>query len=325
MNEAISRKNFIKSAAIGVAALPLGNIVLAKDSKAVKPPVLPAAGEKVTLNIFSKHLQWLDYAGMAEQAARLGFEGVDLTVRKGGHVLPERVKEDLPKAVAAVQKAGLNVNAITTDIVDDTLLTHDVLRAAVKAGIKNYRMGWYSYDKKIGTLQNVDLLKKRFAMLAKVNERYGVRGDYEHHTGRFGNSIWDLYEAIKEQSPQWIGCQFDIHHATIDGAVSWPQNLDLIKDYVKSTTIKDFYWKKGNKGWVIANAPLGQGMVEFRKYLAQLKSFDFKAPVIMHYEYPLGGAESGAGKLSLPKEQVLASMQADVNTLKGWLKESRLV
>ncbi|GAA4092311.1 sugar phosphate isomerase/epimerase family protein [Mucilaginibacter panaciglaebae] len=326
MKDAISRKNFIKTAAIGMAALPLGNIASAVDNKTIRPIDMPAADDRISLNIFSKHLQWLDYSDMANQAAKLGFEGVDLTVRKGGHVLPERVKDNLPQAVNAVKQAGLKVNSITTDIVDaNDLHTHEILETAAHYGIKSYRMGWYGYDKKLSTLENVDQLKKRFAMLAKVNERYAVRGDYEHHTGRFGNSIWDLYEAIKDQSPQWIGCQFDIHHATIDGAMSWPQNLDLIKAYVKSTTIKDFYWQKTGKGWDIANAPLGQGMVNFKAYLTQLKQFDFKGPIIMHYEYPLGGANAGANKLKLPKEQVLASMQADVNTLKSWLKESGLV
>lgn len=326
MNEGISRKNFIKTTAIGLAALPLGNLALGDDRKSSQHLTAAAADDKITLNIFSKHLQWLNYTDMANQAARLGLEGIDLTVRKGGHVLPEQVKENLPRALIAVKQAGLSINSITTDIVDaDDKLTHDVLNAASAAGIKSYRMGWYSYDKKLSPLQNVDQLKKRFAVLAKVNERYQIRGDYEHHTGRFGNSMWDLYAAIKDISPQWIGCQFDIHHATIDGAMAWPINLDLIKDYVRSTTIKDFYWNKTAKGWDIANAPLGHGMVEFKKYFAQLKTFGFKGPIIMHFEYPLGGADQGISKLTLPQDQVLASMQADVNTLKGWLKESGLM
>lgn len=326
MEESISRKNFIRTAAIGMATLPLGNMVLGDDRKQPRKLILPAADAPVTLNIFSKHLQWLNYTDMANQAAKFGLDGVDLTVRKGGHVQPERVNEDLPKAVAAVKQAGLHVNAITTDIVDaDNKLTHDVLKAASAAGIKNYRMGWYSYDKKLTPLQNVDQLKNRFTALAQINQQFQMRGDYEHHTGRFGNSMWDLYETIKDLSPQHIGVQFDIHHATIDGAMAWPINLELIKDYVKSTTIKDFYWNKTAKGWYIANAPLGHGMVEFKKYFGQLKSFGFKGPIIMHFEYPLGGADQGASKLTLPKERVLASMQADVDTLKGWLKESGLM
>jgi sugar phosphate isomerase/epimerase len=40
-----------------------------------------------------------DWRELAQAVKAAGFGGIDLTVRKGGHVAPERVKEDLPKAV----------------------------------------------------------------------------------------------------------------------------------------------------------------------------------------------------------------------------------
>jgi len=46
--------------------------------------------------VFSKHLQWLDFREMASAAREIGFDGIDLTVRPGGHVDPARVVEDLP-------------------------------------------------------------------------------------------------------------------------------------------------------------------------------------------------------------------------------------
>jgi hypothetical protein len=69
----------------------------------------PAEKTRVQTCYFSKHLQWLGWEQMAETAAELGFDGIDLTVREGGHVLPERVKEDLPKVAAIVRKAGLDI------------------------------------------------------------------------------------------------------------------------------------------------------------------------------------------------------------------------
>ena len=36
--------------------------------------------------------------GAAETMRALGYDAIDLTLRPGGHVLPERVAEDLPKA-----------------------------------------------------------------------------------------------------------------------------------------------------------------------------------------------------------------------------------
>ena len=64
-------------------------------------------GDRLKIHIFSKHLQFLNYQDLAEAAAEMGFDGIDLTVRPKGHVLPERVESDMPKAVEAMRKVGL--------------------------------------------------------------------------------------------------------------------------------------------------------------------------------------------------------------------------
>ncbi len=64
--------------------------------------------------VFSKCLQFLDYEELGEVIAKLGFYGVDLTVRDGSHVLPVNVKKDLPKAVKALRKAGVEAPMIVT-------------------------------------------------------------------------------------------------------------------------------------------------------------------------------------------------------------------
>ena len=45
----------------------------------------------------------------AETIKELGFDGIEATVRKKGHVLPERVEDDLPRLVEALQKHDLEV------------------------------------------------------------------------------------------------------------------------------------------------------------------------------------------------------------------------
>ena len=81
------------------------------------------------ISIFSKHLQWLDYNEMSKTVAELGFDGVDLTVRPQGHVLPERVEADLPKAVEAIDKAGKKVYMLTTAINNaDDPVTEKILK-----------------------------------------------------------------------------------------------------------------------------------------------------------------------------------------------------
>ena len=70
----------------------------------------------IALVMFSKMLGEFPVAEAARRIKGLGFEGVDLTVRPGGHVLPERVATDLPEAVKAIRGEGLSVPMITTAI-----------------------------------------------------------------------------------------------------------------------------------------------------------------------------------------------------------------
>jgi hypothetical protein len=78
------------------------------------------AQQKLKICVFSKHFQWTNVKEAAAIARDIGFDGVDLTVRADGHVLPEQVESDLPKAVEIVRNAGLEVPMITTGIATAT-------------------------------------------------------------------------------------------------------------------------------------------------------------------------------------------------------------
>src|SRR5690606_9411745 len=102
------------------ALLPLSYNNLSFAAPAASPglPASPDASAPLKLHVFSKHLQFLNYKDMAEAAAEIGFDGVDLTVRPKGHVLPERAQDDLPLAVEAIKKAGLSALLMTTAVDD---------------------------------------------------------------------------------------------------------------------------------------------------------------------------------------------------------------
>ncbi|MCG8376425.1 MAG: twin-arginine translocation signal domain-containing protein, partial [Chlorobiales bacterium] len=103
----MTRRTFLAGA--GAATATLGTLPDAANSADRKD-------NKNPICIFSKHLQWLDYREIAEIVAEIGFDGIDLTVRPKGHVLPERVQEDLPRALEAAQTAGLSIPMMTTAI-----------------------------------------------------------------------------------------------------------------------------------------------------------------------------------------------------------------
>lgn len=308
-----TRRAFLKKSLIAIAGASSGLHARGEVNPYAGATGIPP-GRLLSISVFSKHLQWLNYQEMADTAAGIGFDGIDITVRLDGHVAPERVETDLPVAVEAVKKAGLTVHMITTAIKSaDEPHTEAILKTAGALGIPYYRMGWIGYDSKMSMTENESKIRLQLSRLAELNRKYNICGDYQNHSGsNFGSPVWDLAMALRELDPKWIGSQYDILHATVEGANSWPLGLNLLRSHIHTLDIKDFRWEKSNTGWKAQVVPLGEGMVDYQKYFSLLKEYNLKGPFSMHFEYPLGGAESGARKLTIPKEPVLGAMKRDI-------------
>lgn len=298
------------------------------DSKTQPLSNVPAMiNDAFKVSIFSKCMQWLDYSSMALTVAGLGFDGVDLTVRPAGHVIPERVAEDLPKAFNILKKEGLGIYMITTAIQNaNDPYTEVILKTAASLGIKHYRMGWLHYDDAKTIDENLNSIESQLRALAELNAKYKIIGEYQNHSGTyFGASIWDLYTILKKINSPWLGSQYDILHATVEGANSWPIGLKLIHPFIKSIDIKDFLWENRDGKWVTRYVPVGEGMVDYTTYLKFIKQYDIKVPISVHFEFPLGGAEHGANTITMPKEQAITSMKAELTKIRSMFKSAGLL
>ncbi len=321
-----SRRNFITTSLLATAGISSTMNSLATSNPLEGSYSFLKKPGAFSINIFSKNLHWLNYNEMAAAAVEMGFDGIDLTVRPEGHVIPERVADDLPKAIEAVKKAGLNVYMITTAITDaESPLAESILKTASSLGVSYYRMGWIQYDSKISMDDNLKSIQKRLRLLAELNKKYNMEGHYQNHSGTsFGSPIWDLWMVLKELNSPWIRSQYDVLHAVVEGANSWTLGLNLLKPYIGTLDIKDFRWGQKDGKSVSEVVPLGEGVIDYKKYFKLIKEYNIEVPFSMHYEYPLGGAENGAKVISMRKDEVLSSMRKDLELLKKLMTEAGL-
>ncbi|WP_372949253.1 sugar phosphate isomerase/epimerase family protein [Mariniphaga sp.] len=314
-----SRRNFIKKSAAGAAALGMAGPVLAGEM--LNPET------KRPIHVFTKCLQFLSYEEIAEVLAKHGFAGADLTVRPGGQVLPENVERDLPKVLKALRNAGVDSFMVTTSLNNpDDAFTRPILKTMADLGIRYYRTGYLDYDHSKSIPENLEKHKITFEKLEKLNREYGVTGNYQNHSGRrVGGPVWDLYELLKDRNPEFIGVQYDIRHATVEGGVSWPLGLRLLAPWIRTTDIKDFIWEKNEKGeWKIKNVPLGEGMVDFKTYFELYKNLEIEGPVSIHYEYDLGGAEHGSQNPEMPLDEISLWLIKDLYFLENQFRQFNL-
>jgi sugar phosphate isomerase/epimerase len=308
----ISRRSFTKLSATAVGSIPLMGFNSALLATILKPK------QDLEVSLFSKHLQFLDYNEMAAATADMGFDGLDLTVRPKGHVQPERVVDDLPKAVEAIKKYGLKPKMMTTNVWDASNMEQKaVLETASSSGFTHYRTGWLTYPEDRTIAESQILFGKQAKDLELVNKDLGLIGCYQNHAGKHvGAPIWDLPAILSATNNENMGCQYDIRHAVVEGGSSWELGLRQIKPYIKSIVIKDFKWGQVDGKWKPINTPLGEGMVDFNRYFSLLKKYEINVPVSLHLEYDLGGAEHGATKLTIDKKEVFKRMKKDLTFLK---------
>lgn len=280
--------------------------------------------------IFSKHLEFLEGADLAAGAKEIGFDGIDLAVRKGGHIEPARVRQDLPALVGIIRQHGLEVPMLTTDIVDaNTPFAEDVLSAMSELGIRNYRWGGFVWTDDQPIARQIEEFKPRVARLAALNARYQASAMYHTHSGAglVGASIWDLHEILKSFDPRQVGVNYDIGHATVEGGLGgWIESLRITGDYLRGIAVKDFAWEKDANGkWKAVWKPLGEGMVKFAQFFDMVRAAQFAGPLQLHFEYSLGGAESGKKTgLTMTRDQIFITMKRDVAALRGYLSAARL-
>lgn len=319
-----TRRNFLGSLALAGGAVGSGlmNPARAEVPKSAFRP----QEEKMTIHVFSKHLQFLDYQHTAEISAEIGFDGVDLAVRPKGHVLPENVETDLPRAVEAIKKAGLEAKIMTTAVIDaDDTTNETLLKTASEQGIRYYRCNWLKYGKKPDVVQAIPDFQKKLASLARLNERYGISAGYQNHAGAqyMGSPIWDIAYLLQEINHPNLGSQYDIRHATVEGGLSWPLGLQFIHAHINTLVIKDFRWEKVNGKWKVYNTPLGEGMVDFPAFFQKVKEMNIRVPISVHFEYEMPEKDESLSESEKVKKTV-AVMKKDVDALKGYLSDAGL-
>ena len=273
--------------------------------------------------IFSKHLQFLQGEALARGAAEIGFDAIDITVRNGGHIAPDKVRQTLPALVKIIRAQGLEVSMITTDIVDaDTPFAEDMVATAADLGILHYRFGGFKYTADPYPRQ-LAAFRPRLARLAVLNAKYHSCAMYHTHSGAglVGASIWDLHTIMQGIDPAQVGVNFDIAHATIEsGLGGWINSLKITGPYLRGIAVKDFAWAKDAKGsWQPQWRPLGEGMVHVAEFLQMVKAAGFHGPLQQHFEYSLGGANDGKADITIPQAEVFAAMKRDLTTLRGQL------
>jgi len=274
----MKRRQFLIGAAAATAAMAQA-----------RPP-------RVSICFFSKHLPDLGYRELGKTLHDAGFDGVDLTVRKGGHVLPERAASDLPRAVEEIRAAGVEVPMITTELTSaGDPSARPILSTAARLRIPCFKLGYWRYGD--DPLADAAKAGGDLRELAALAGEFGITAGFHNHPRYVGLAGWDSRPLLDRLDPKSIGYYYDANNATEEGGVmGWEVTLRLALPRLKMVACKDFYWSKVNGKWSTTACPMGEGMVNWPRVFAILAGARFAGPISVHQEYQAADRTAAARK-----------------------------
>ncbi|MEK7766962.1 MAG: TIM barrel protein [bacterium] len=273
--------------------------------------------------MFSKLLQSLPLPAAGRTIKALGFEGVDLTVRSGGHVEPSRVRAALPEAARVLRDLGLELPHLTTAITSAADPdAGPVFEAAAALGIREVKLGYWTWDGVADREAGLDDMARDLEGLEALARRAGVRANVHTHAGGYRSArAADVARVIAARNPVAIGAYPDPGHLAVEeGPAGCLAGLALLRGRIAVVALKDFTWEEagGPSTGLRASrrsakvAPVGSGIVPWRDVFAALGAGGFAGWASVHSEYQ--GSHSWRD-LTVP--ELIEQTRADVAVLRG--------
>jgi sugar phosphate isomerase/epimerase len=291
---AMDRRVFVRrSAQLSLSLVAARSLFSAQSTLAA-----PASRSTETFAAFTESFQGWPIPEVCRKFKAIGLDGLDLTVRPGGHIAPDDAPRKLPAAAAAARDHGVRILMLSTAIVEPDKTAEALLAAAAEQGIDRVKLGYYRYTKFGTLLAEIDDARKKLAGVAKLAAKHGVLPCVHVHSGdTIPGSGPIAYLLLKDFDPDEVGAYVDPMHMTIEGGNDgWRQGLDLLAPWIAISSLKNAKWittdrdANGQQGWSTRKCPLADGVAKIPAYLATLRGLGYRGLYTLHSEYADGNS-----------------------------------
>jgi L-ribulose-5-phosphate 3-epimerase len=262
--------------------------------------------------LYSKVLSKIAVLDLPGILQAMGFDGVDLSVEPGGHILPDKADYHLMPALEAFTGIGLDVPMLTTGLTRaQDKDSQEVLGLATYIGVPFFRPGHWKCTGSVQIEMQLPFVQRDIANLAQLG-RYTkmAMGVHNFMDGAEGAAVADINRVIRPLDPQWVGYDFDAAYATMEGGAAGIEGpLAVALPRLKMVTARDFKWDGPEGGTRVAKpCALGDGVVDFPKFFAALAKARFTGPITLPVDHsPTGELEAIKHDLSFVRKQINAA------------------
>lgn len=238
------------------------------------------------LAVFTKPWRELSLPDLARHIQALGFDLIELPVRPGFQVEPEKIERDLPAAVKVLGAHGVRVLNVTADM---PLNDERLYSACAEAGIGMNRVMFWQRDMDYWTAEAE--ARRRLDAALPFCEHYDFQIGIQNHSGRFVPvNEMGMYNLVKDYDPRHVAAVWDPAHNALEGMNS-DSALDVLAPHLCVVNLKNAYWRRVSgpeaeiAEWKIYWTSGAQGRASWSKVIAKLKTIDYRGPICFSAEY----------------------------------------
>jgi sugar phosphate isomerase/epimerase len=245
----------------------------------------------ITWSVFTKPWPSLSATELGDKVAALGFSAVELPVREGFQVNPDRVERDLPTFAAALADRAVGIHSVASST-DEA-----VFAACAAVGVAIIRVMLPVGES--GYLATEKTIRQWLDDTMPLCERYGVQVGIQPHHGRYISDATGLRALIADYPSRYVGAVWDGAHDALAG--QQPEySLELLWSHLAMVNLKNgFYLRtsgpESNAEWRTYFTTGAQGLADWPRIAAYLDSRSYAGAICLTAEYSAGGVDEFIG------------------------------
>jgi L-ribulose-5-phosphate 3-epimerase len=238
-----------------------------------------------TVCLYSQVLIEISHVDMPRIVQALGFDGVDLSVQPGGHVLPAKAGNFLMPALEACTGIGLDVPMITTALTAlEDKDAQDVLGLASFIKVPYFRPGHWKMSGSVAVEMQLPMVQRQVLGLAQLARATGMTmGVHNYIEGAEGAAVDDIARVIRPADQRLVGFDFDVGYAAAQGGdKGFQPALETALPRLKMVSLRDFKLDESRK---MIPCPLGEGVVNWPAFFTALAKARFAGPISLQVDH----------------------------------------
>ena len=195
------------------------------------------AKKKVAFTVFTKPWK-IPLPKLGRFVKDLGFDGVELPIRSGYQVEPEKAAKGLTRAAKVLADFGVKIGSIAGPTDERTF------EACAKAGVPIIRV-CVGIDRQIGYMASALQVQKEYDALLPLLEKYGVAIGVQNHCDYCVCNAMGIRHLIEKYDPRQVCAVLDFAHCGLNGELP-EMAIDIVWSHLRIANFKNAFWRRVN-------------------------------------------------------------------------------